>query len=91
MVIKVKVTPNSKKPGVVGWVDNMVYIKVAAPPVDGKANKQVCKVLAELLMVPISSVNIKSGQTSKIKTVEISNIDEEQLFAILSQQPKLPI
>lgn len=91
MIVKIKVTANSRKPGVLGWVDGVLKIKVAAPPIDGRANKEICETIAEMFKIAPSLVTIKSGQSSKIKTVSIESVDEKQLFAILSQQTKLPI
>jgi len=48
-----------------------IYVKAA--PVDGKANKEVIKVLSEALKVPKTRIRIVRGETSNIKTIEIDD------------------
>lgn len=48
-----------------------IYVKAA--PVDGKANKEVIKVLSEVLKVPKTRIRIVRGETSNIKTIEIDD------------------
>lgn len=49
--LTVKVTANSHRPGLVGLVDNVLSIKVAAAPADGKANEEVCQTLSQVLHI----------------------------------------
>lgn len=71
--LPVKVTPNSRQTqfGVVTVDDTAIPIKVAAPPVDGKANEAVCVFLAETLGLPKRSVTVVKGTSSRIKQVHI--------------------
>lgn len=46
--------------------------KVAAPPIDGRANEHLCAFLArEVLHVPVRCVRVKAGQGGRQKLVEI--------------------
>ncbi len=85
MLLRVKVTANSRRPGIVGLMGKVLHVKVGAPPVDGRANAEVCAVVAKLLKLPSSQVEIKSGHSAKLKTLFIASVDEQQLFAILRQ------
>ncbi len=85
MLLRVKVTANSRRPGIVGLAGSVLHVKVAAPPVDGLANAEVCAAVAELLKLPSSQVEIKTGHSAKLKTLLVSGVDEQQLFAILRQ------
>lgn len=68
--MSVEVKPNSKKPRVEKQGD--VYIVwVDAPPTEGKANKRVVELLAELFEVPKSAVSIRRGLGSRRKIVDI--------------------
>ncbi len=71
MQIRVKVKPNSKIPKIIEEEDNSLTIYLKSPPVDGKANQELIKVLAERFDVPKSRITIKSGLSSRQKLVEI--------------------
>jgi uncharacterized protein len=74
--IKVKITPSSKKNEVVGdYVDEhgekYLKIKISAPAVDGKANKELIEFLTEYFKVKKSQVKILRGEKSNIKIIAI--------------------
>ena len=71
MQIRVKVKPNSKIPRIIEEEDNSLTIYLKSPPVDGKANQELIKVLAERFDVSKSRITIKSGLSSRQKLVEI--------------------
>ncbi len=54
-------------------------IRVAAPPVDGKANDAIIRFLARVAGVPSSSVRIVSGFTASTKLIELSGVDQDEL------------
>lgn len=51
--------------------DGTLKIKLTTPPVDGKANEEMIKLLAKHFKVSKSSIEILKGKTSKNKVVEI--------------------
>jgi hypothetical protein len=51
-----------------------LVVSVNAPPVDGKANEAVVRVLAETFGVPRSAVTIVRGETGRKKTIRIASI-----------------
>ena len=67
------VQPGAKKTEVSGPHGDALKIKLAAPPVDGKANACLLAFVAATLGVPKAAVALKSGQTSRQKVVEISS------------------
>lgn len=72
MTLRVKVVPRSAKSEVAGELgDGVLRVKIAAPPEMGKANEELCRVLAEHYGVPKSWVSIVSGHTSALKLVKI--------------------
>lgn len=71
MIVFVRVSTNSDRPGVEKIGENEYKVRVHAKPVDGKANADVVESLAEFFDVPKSRVRIVAGLTSKRKTVEI--------------------
>lgn len=77
MKIALKVTPGARKDEILGWEENypgvgrVLRLKVAAPPVEGRANKAIEAFLARTLGVPKSSVQIVQGCSGHIKRVEL--------------------
>lgn len=85
MNLIVRVVPNSSKTEVVGWMDDgSLKIKLAAPPVDGEANRELVSFLAKSLDIPKSSVDIVNGLTSKKKTLRLP-LDANALEKILAE------
>lgn len=72
--LHIKVKPNSRQQTLQTAEDGSLVICLKSPPVDGKANDELIKLLAKEFKVPKSSVRIKSGQSSKRKSVEIDGI-----------------
>ncbi|MGH2602108.1 MAG: DUF167 domain-containing protein, partial [Dehalococcoidia bacterium] len=58
-------------------------VRLAAPPVDGRANAALVRFLAKVAGVPPSSVRIIGGETSREKCVAFENIDAETLYTHL--------
>ena len=77
MKIALKVTPGARKDEILGWEENypgvgrVLRLKVAAPPIEGRANKAIEALLARVLKVPKSSVQIVQGSSGHIKRVEL--------------------
>lgn len=72
MTLRVKVIPRSKKNEVSGTLsDGTIKVHVTAPPEKGKANEQVCEVLAAHYKVPVRAVQIVTGHSNPRKVVRI--------------------
>lgn len=77
MKIALKVTPGARRDEILGWEENypgvgrVLRLKIAAPPIDGRANKAIETYLARTLGVPKSSVQIVQGSSGHIKRVEL--------------------
>lgn len=54
-------------------------MRVTAAPDDGKANAAVCKVLADALGVPKTSVRVVRGQTARTKQVEVDTLTADEV------------
>lgn len=82
MKLALKVTPGAKKNEILGWeedypqVGRVLKVKIAAPPVEGKANKEIVQFLAKALGVPKSAVEVVHGTSGRIKLVEIPDSAE---------------
>lgn len=66
-----------------GERDGAVLIRVKAPPVDGKANDALCRLIAKRAGVAPSRVRVTRGHSSREKTVEVEGIETAQLRAAL--------
>ena len=75
MQITVKVKPNSKEQKIIEEVDGSLTIRLKSPPVDGKANEELIKVLSKKYHIPKSYIRIKSGISSRQKLIEIDMDD----------------
>jgi len=64
---------------VLGFEDSILHIKIAAPPVKGKANKELMLFLSQIIGVSKSSISIKSGLTSRRKVIAINGLDRDQI------------
>jgi uncharacterized protein len=81
----VRVQPRASKSGVAGELDGVLKIRLAAPPVEGRANEELIRLLAELFDAPRQRVAILSGQTSKNKVVSVSGISVDEAERILAK------
>ncbi|HOJ50701.1 MAG TPA: DUF167 domain-containing protein [Spirochaetota bacterium] len=73
MIIKCKVVPKSKSNSI-SWYDKeseILKLNINAVPEKGKANEKIIIFLSEFFKIPKSLIRIKSGETSKIKEIEI--------------------
>jgi len=69
--LKVRVTPNARKNMVVSWTEDEIRLKIKAPAVEGKANAALIEYLSELTDLPRSKIEVKIGEKSRIKLIEI--------------------
>jgi uncharacterized protein (TIGR00251 family) len=69
-----KIVPGSSKTAIAGVLDNMIKIKVAAPPEKGKANQCLIAFLARKLNIKKNTVSITAGLTSPVKHVHVTGI-----------------
>lgn len=72
LLLTLHIQPGAKKTEVCGLHGDALKIRLAAPPVDGKANAALLAFVADRLDLPKSAVSLKSGQTSRRKVVEVT-------------------
>ena len=66
------IQPGAKKTEVAGVHGDALKIRLAAPPVDGRANAALIAFVADRLGLAKSAVSLKSGQTSRRKVLEVT-------------------
>jgi len=67
--IKAFIVPNSKTNEIVGRVGDRIKIKIAAPPIGGRANKELLKFLAKHFKIRKHQITIIEGVKSRYKTI----------------------
>jgi uncharacterized protein (TIGR00251 family) len=75
--------PRASRNAIEGTHAGTLKVRLTAPPLDGRANEAVRRLLAERLNVPISAVRIVSGDKSRTKRVAVSGVSPAQVAAIL--------
>ncbi|MBP6903413.1 MAG: DUF167 domain-containing protein [Burkholderiaceae bacterium] len=71
-VLDVSVVPNARRTAADGWHDGALRVRLAAPPVDGKANAQLIAWLAEQLDCPRRDLSLLRGDTARRKQLAIA-------------------
>ena len=85
VTLRLHIQPGAKKTEVTGLHGEALKIRLAAPPVDGKANACLIAFLADQLGVAKAAVSLVSGDSSRAKRVRISGFDPaliKRIFAI---------
>jgi uncharacterized protein (TIGR00251 family) len=77
--LRVKAVPRASRSEVAGIHGDVVRIRLAAPPVDGAANEELVRFLADALSVPRAAIRLVSGQTSRSKVITIVGVAPEQV------------
>ena len=83
LTLTLHVQPGAKRTEVAGLHGEAMKIRLAAPPVEGRANEALLKFIAESFGVPLRQVELRQGGQSRHKVVAItgSNMEPENLLA----------
>jgi len=84
--ITIQVQPKSGRNKITRFEEGVVYIKIAAPPVKGKANQELIKYLSDILEVSKSSIIIEKGATGKRKLVSIQGLTQSEVSELFESQ-----
>jgi uncharacterized protein len=84
MTLVCKVTPGARRSECAGWSQDergrrVLLVRLAAPPVDGKANRELVRFLAEMLGCAKAAVCIGRGGTGRVKTLTVPDAAEASL------------
>ncbi len=80
MRILVKAVPGSSRNQVVGRLGDRLKVKVAAAPEDGRANKAICRLIADAVGVSASRVTILAGHGSAEKVIRVEGRRASELL-----------
>lgn len=79
-IVVVQVQPNASQNKVVRFEDGILHLRIAAPPIKGKANQELVRLLSDILGVSKGNITIKRGMTSKRKVVVIKGLTQNQVM-----------
>ncbi|MEI9891642.1 MAG: DUF167 family protein [Caulobacteraceae bacterium] len=90
MRLTVRLTPRGGRDAIEGFSEDaagrpVLKVRVAAPPVEGEANAALIKLIAKALGAPRSAVRLVSGETARLKLLEIDGLDEAEARRRLGQ------
>ena len=86
VTLTLHIQPGAKKSGVVGIHGDALKIRLAAPPVDGKANAALIEFIATTFAIAKNKVELKSGQTSRRKVLAVQAVSCETALQLLLNQ-----
>ncbi len=81
--VSVRVQPNARKNGIVKFENDVLYVKLTAPPVEGKANEALIRYLGDLLGIPKKNVSIERGFSGRNKTLSVAGIEKERFKVLI--------
>ena len=81
-LLELHIQPGAKKTEVAGLHGDALKIRIASPPVDGKANAALVAFVADALAVPKSAVEVVRGETARRKCLRVTaaGADPARLF-----------
>ncbi len=82
-IIALHCQPGAKKTEVQGEHDGRLKLRLAAPPVEGKANEALIQWLSKTLEIRRTNIELLAGDLSRLKRVRVQGLTAEQLKTIL--------
>ena len=87
---EVQVSPRARKSALAGVREGILFVRLAAPPVDGAANEELVVVLARALSLPKQNVSVLRGKSSRRKLSEVRGLTADEVGARLEQAGASP-
>ncbi len=75
VLIWIKAVPGASRKEITGVIGDRLKVRISAPPKGGKANRAICKIVAQALGVKTQHVTIEKGQTKLEKLLCVSGVD----------------
>ena len=79
VILRVKVQPRASRDEVVGVKGDALKVRITAPPVEGAANTRLLTVLAKKLGIPRGRLELRTGSTSRLKSIIIQEISAAEI------------
>jgi uncharacterized protein len=81
-VFRIRVVPRASRREIAGVQNDALKLRITAPPVEGKANEECIRLLAEVLGVKKAQVTIIAGHTARTKTVSVAGLKAAEIAAL---------
>ena len=83
IVLKIRLIPRASKNEVVGFSLEILKVRVCAPPIEGRASRDLAKLLSRVLGVSAGDIQIVKGQHSRNKLVTIQGLTRKEVLSRL--------
>lgn len=84
MRLRIRAQPRASRTEITGEHGGALKVRLAAPPVDGDANRELVRFIAKVTRVPISAVRVVAGSSSRNKVIEIEGAELSAVIAALA-------
>ncbi len=81
---EIRAKPRAKRSAIGDPKKDVLLLAIAAPPIDGAANEEIVRILANALRVPKRNIRIAHGEGGKNKLIAVVGLDEAELHQRLS-------
>ena len=88
--IAIRVQARARRDEIASVRGGVLVVRVTAPALEGRANKAVCRLLAERLGVAPTCVTIVRGERSRDKLLEVRGVDQATAAVRLGLPDRLP-
>ena len=85
-LVRVRVQPRAGRERIEGERAGALLVKVKAPPVDGKANESVCRLLARAAGIPARSAELVRGASARDKLIRLPGVTAADTAARLAER-----
>jgi uncharacterized protein (TIGR00251 family) len=85
--LAVRVQPRARREEIVGMRHGVLIVRVSAPPVDGRANRALCALIAKAAGVAPSAVSVIRGAGVREKIVRVDGLEHSELVRALGYSP----
>jgi uncharacterized protein (TIGR00251 family) len=85
--VAIRLQPRARRNEIVGMRADAFLLRVTAPPVHGRANEALCRLVATAAGVAPSRVAVVRGLTSRDKVVRVEGVDDADLRRALQARP----
>jgi uncharacterized protein (TIGR00251 family) len=84
VVFRIRVVPRASRCEIAGVQDDALKLRITPPPVDGKANEECIRLLAEVFGVKKAQVTIIAGHTARTKTVAVTGRTAAEIACLIA-------